>query len=176
MKTPVKKLILCALFAALCAILSQIFIPLPFTPVMINLATVAVFIAGGLLGTKAAAASMGVYLLLGLVGIPVFSGFSSGPGVLLGPTGGYIAGYITAAAVTGALSKNSVTLWRYCLAMLTGALTCYALGTVWYMYITQLSLGSALILCVLPFLPGDALKILLSAYLCTRLKPVINKI
>ena len=90
-------LVLCGLFAALTAICSYITIPLGFTPVPINLATLAVFLAGGLLGKKYGTASIAVYVMMGAVGIPVFAGFQGGVGVLAGPTGGFIAGYIAAA-------------------------------------------------------------------------------
>ena len=98
------KLVTCALFAALTAILSQIAIPIG--PVPINLATFSVFFAGALLGAKAGALSQLVYLLLGIVGLPVFSMFRGGPGVLLGPTGGYLAGYVLAAFLVGFITEQ----------------------------------------------------------------------
>lgn len=175
MKQTTRSMILSALFAALCAILSQIYFPLPFTPIIINLATIAVFMAGGLLGAKWGAVSMAVYVLLGLVGLPVFSGFSGGPGVLAGPTGGYIIGYIVAAAVTGLLSAKSTTFGRYALAMTAGMLSYDILGTLWFMISTNTSFGPSLVMCVLPFLPGDALKILLSALLCKKIAPIVRR-
>ncbi|MCL2493626.1 MAG: biotin transporter BioY, partial [Clostridiales bacterium] len=93
--------ILCAVFAALTGVLSQIQIPLPFTPVPINLALLPVFICGGALGAKRGAVSMVIYILLGAVGAPVFVGFSGGVGALAGPTGGYILGYLPAAVIMG---------------------------------------------------------------------------
>ena len=94
---------LCGLFAALMAICSFISIPLGFTPVPVNLATLGVFLAGGLLGKKYGTVSIAVYVLLGAVGVPVFAGFKGGVGVLAGPTGGYIIGYIAAAFLVGLL-------------------------------------------------------------------------
>lgn len=175
MRKSVRSLILCALFAALCALLSQLYIPLPFTPVIINLATVAVLTAGALLGWKLGAVSMAVYMLLGAVGLPVFAGFSGGLGVLAGPTGGYIAGYVAAAAATGIVAGGSCRFGHLCAAMTAGTAACYTLGTAWYMFSTHTPLGAALMLCVVPFLLGDALKILLAAYLCVRIKPVLQK-
>ena len=96
-------LVLCGIFAALMAICSFITIPLGFTPVPINLATLGVFLTGGILGKKYGSISLIVYILLGAVGVPVFAGFKGGLGVLAGPTGGYIIGYLAAAFSTGLL-------------------------------------------------------------------------
>ena len=101
-------LALCGLFAALTAVCTYISIPLGFTPVPVNLATLAVFLAGGILGMKYGTVSLMVYVLLGAVGLPVFSNFSGGPGVLMGPTGGYIAGYIAAAFIVGFHMRQSL--------------------------------------------------------------------
>ena len=92
---------LCGLFAAVTAICSWISIPLGFTPVPVNLGTLAVFLTGGLLGKKYGPISLIVYTLAGAVGLPVFSGFRGGLSVLAGPTGGYIIGYIVAALIIG---------------------------------------------------------------------------
>jgi biotin transport system substrate-specific component len=106
-KTTIQAYLLCALFAALTAICSQIMIPLPFTPVPINLAYLAVLVCGGALGPKKGAIAMTVYVLLGAIGVPVFHGLTGGLGVLAGPTGGYIIGYIPMALVMGLLAKRS---------------------------------------------------------------------
>ncbi len=171
MKTKTRTLVLCALFAALTAVFSQIALVLPITQVPFNLATLAVFLAGGLLGAGAGAVSQVVYVLLGAVGVPVFAQFSGGFQVLIGPTGGYIFGYIAGAWVIGfligKLPRRSFLF--YVLAMVAGLAACYALGTVWYMFLTKANLGAALMLCVVPFLLVDALKIILAAFLCARL-------
>ena len=85
---------LTALLAAVTAACSWISVPLPFTPVPINLATLAVFLAGGLLGAKYGSISIITYVLLGAIGVPVFNSFTGGIGIITGPTGGYIIGYI----------------------------------------------------------------------------------
>ena len=103
-RTATRSLVLCALMAALTAICSQIQIPLPMIP--INLALFAVHLSGALLGWKYGALSMVVYALLGVIGVPVFAGFGSGPAVLFGKTGGYILGYILCALIVGALSRK----------------------------------------------------------------------
>lgn len=163
-------MVLCALFAAATAVLSQLSIPLPFTPVPINLATLAIFIVGGLLGPVFGSISLTVYVILGAVGLPVFAQFSGGVGIILGPTGGYILGYIGAAFITGLIAKRlSRSFWGNVVAMTAGLAVCYAMGTAWFMISTGTGLLAALGMCVVPFLIGDALKILCGAFLVNRL-------
>ena len=175
----IKNMIYCALFAALTAVLSQIAIPVD--PIPINLATLSVLLAGSLLGAKGGAVSQIVYVLLGTAGLPVFSAFRGGPGILIGPTGGYIAGYILGAWLTGFLSERyqphkPLQKHLYCaLCMCAGLLGCYLLGTIWFLFLTKSTLLSAVSACVLPFLPGDALKILVATLLAVRLRPIIQK-
>ena len=167
--TLTRQLVLAALFAALTAVCSQIQIPLPMIP--INLALFAVHLCGALLGAKWGALSMAVYALLGVVGVPVFAGFGSGPAVLFGKTGGYIIGYILCAAIVGLLSRRlGFTFPKLCLSMVIGVAVCYVFGTAWFMVISGLNLATSLSYCVLPFLPGDAVKILLAAFLALRLR------
>lgn len=167
--TLTRQLVLAALFAALTAVCSQIQIPLPMIP--INLALFAVHLCGALLGAKWGALSMAVYALLGAVGVPVFAGFGSGPAVLFGKTGGYIIGYILCAAIVGLLSRRlGFTFPKLCLSMVIGVAVCYVFGTAWFMVISGLNLATSLSYCVLPFLPGDAVKILLAAFLALRLR------
>jgi biotin transport system substrate-specific component len=108
------------------------------------------------------------------VGVPVFSGFTAGVGILAGPTGGYIIGYAAAAFITGLLAhhKSRPPVWLLILGMIFGVLTCYALGTGWFMFVTKNKLAPALSMCVLPFLPGDAAKIVVAALLSRTLEKV----
>lgn len=164
-----QRIVLAALFAALMAVCSQIQIPLPMVP--INLALFAVHLCGALLGAKWGALSISAYVLLGLVGAPVYAGFASGPAALFGKTGGYILGYILSAFLVGLLSRRiGFTFKGLCLSMLVGVVACYAFGTVWFMAVTGLNLMTSLAYCVIPFLPGDAVKIALAALLALRLK------
>lgn len=177
-------LILCGIFAAITAICSLITIPLGFTPVPINLGTLAVFLTGGLLGKKYGAISITVYVLLGATGIPVFSGARGGIGVLAGPTGGYIIGYIAAVLIIG-LTAEALTKRRkpqgkaapaglMAISMTAGLLVCYALGTAWFMISTSSPLWTSLVSCVIPFLPGDAVKIAIAALLTSKLRPLLT--
>ena len=172
MKT--KMLILYALFAALTAICSMIAIPLPFTPVPVNLATLSVFLAGGLLGARGGAVSQSVYVLLGAIGLPVFSGFTGGFGVLSGPTGGFLVGYAAAAWVTGLIIGGAGhNFYRNIIGMIAGMSVYFTLGTLWFMYVTSTGLIAALMMCVVPFLIGDAFKIAVGSVLVQKLHKVV---
>lgn len=167
-------LILCSIFAALTAVGSQIFIPLPFSPVPINLALLFVFLSGSLLGAKGGAVAQIVYVLLGLVGLPVFAGLTGGPGIVAGPTGGYIIGYILAAIIIGLFhEKEKTPAFIKLTGYVTGLAACYLVGTAWFMYVTSTGLIAALFMCVIPFLIGDALKIAAAYLLTLKIKPFL---
>lgn len=158
----------CALFAAgLCLVGPW---ALPLGPIPITLATLGVYLAAGLLGAKKAAIAVGLYLLLGAFGAPVFSGFTGGAQQLLGFTGGFLIGYIVCAFLSGWL----LTLCRknrfIPLALLVGTLALYALGTLWYAVQTHTPIHTAVVLCVVPFLPGDAAKILVATTILIPLR------
>ncbi len=170
--------ILCALFAALTAVCTFINIPLPFTPIPINLATLAVFLAGGLLGPKYGPLSQIVYILVGAIGLPVFSNYQGGLGVLAGPTGGYLVGYVAAAFLVGQIlsrflkldDNKRTNIIKIVLACIAGMITYFTLGTIWFMFLTNTGLVAALISCVIPFLIGDALKIIAATFLILKLR------
>lgn len=175
-KDSIRHITLTAMFAALTIVMSQIAIPLPFTDVPLSLATLAVFLSGAILGPVRGTIAQAVYVIMGLVGLPVFANFSGGFARVLGPTGGYIWGYIVAAFLIGLIvSKAERRFWVYPVAMVAGLAGCYALGTAWYMIYAQIDLWAALVFCVVPFLAGDAIKILLAAVLAYRLRPVLNR-
>lgn len=165
-----RHLVLCALFSAMTAVCSQIAVPMPWG-VPINLALFAVCLAGSLLGPLWGTASMGVYVALAAVGVPVLAGFQGGPAAIFGKTGGYVIGYMAAALVTGLLARRfGRRFWPLCAAMAIGCAACYALGTLWFVVLTQSPLPVALGLCVLPYLPADAVKIALAALLTLQLR------
>ncbi len=174
MNRNLRTLCFCSIFAALIAVCAQIVIPLPAVP--ISLALLPILLAGSLLGPWYGTLSVLIYILLGLIGVPVFAGFGSGVGVLFCRTGGYIIGYLFASFAAGVLSKVfGRGFWRLCLAMACGVLLCYLFGTVWYMRLTASSLATSLTLCVLPFIPGDCVKVALASYLTQKLLPVFKR-
>ena len=168
-----RDLVYVAVFAAIMAVCAWIAIP---TTVPFTLQTMGVFLAVGLLGGRRGSLAVLVYLLLGVVGAPVFSGFTGGIGALVGTTGGYILGFLLCAltmwAVEAALGKG---LWALGLGMVLGLIVCYAFGTAWYIVLyTQangpVSLWTVLGWCVFPFLIPDALKMALALALSARLR------
>ena len=173
-KLSVADMSVCGLFAALSAVLSQIVIPIG--PVPVNLALLSVFLAGGLLGAKYGVVSQLVFVVLGAAGAPVFAGFTGGPGVIVGKTGGFIAGYIACVFLIGlAAERFGRSALVLVPAMTAGALVTYTLGTLWFMVVTHTPLAAALGYCVLPFLPGDAGKIALSAALVPMLYRMLQR-
>lgn len=162
-----------AVFAALMAICSWISIPtaIPFT-----LQTMGIFLAVGLLGGKRGTLAVLIYVLLGAVGAPVFSGFSGGAGVLFGQTGGYIMGFLFTALLMWALERFvGQSLPRLALSMALGLLVCYAFGTAWFMLLYTRStgpvtLGAALGWCVVPYILPDLVKIAVALTLTARLR------
>ncbi|MBR6382119.1 MAG: biotin transporter BioY [Lachnospiraceae bacterium] len=176
-----RDIILVGVFAALIAVCSWISIP---GPVPFTLQTFAVFLAVALLGGKRGILCVLVYLLLGLIGVPVFAGFGAGPGKLLGLTGGYLLGFLPCAGVmwamegvvNGKAAKNRIVrALLLALSMLAGLLVCYAFGTAWFVQVYAKTKGAitvagALSMCVFPFLPFDLLKIALAVVLTDRLR------
>ena len=168
-----QKLTLCALCCALLCVCSQLQIPLP--PVPLSLSLLAVHLAGALLGSRAGSASVAAYVLLGAAGVPVFAGFAGGVSVLLGPTGGFLAGYMLCAWLVGRLTERlGLSRRSLLLSMAAGTLACYALGTAWFMLVTNTNLVGSLTVCVLPFIPGDLIKTFLSALLVRRLQKPLH--
>ena len=166
-----------ALFAVMIAVCSWISIPatVPFT-----LQTFGVFLAVGVLGGKRGTLAVLVYLLLGIVGLPVFAGFSGGIGCLLGTTGGYIVGFLFSALVMWAMERFlGKKPWVLALSMVLGLILCYAFGTVWFMQVYAKTTGAigiwtALGWCVFPYIVPDLVKIVLAMVLCKRLAAAIR--
>lgn len=171
--SPIRNTTRCALFAALLCICSWISIPLP--NITLTLQTFSVFLALDLLGGKWGTAACLTWLVLGAAGLPVFSGFRGGLGILLGATGGYLWGFLIACLVywvVTALFGNKTRIF----AMVLGQLCCYACGTLWYSfgYLSgTFSILPTLAQCVFPYLIPDALKLFLVHRLSRRLHRVI---
>ncbi len=166
-----------AVFAVVMAICAWISIPaaVPFT-----LQTFGVFLAVGVLGGKRGTLAVLTYLLLGIVGVPVFSGFSGGIGYIIGSTGGYIIGFLFSALTMWALEALlGKKRWVLALSMVLGLLVCYAFGTVWFMLVYakntgEIGLWTALVKCVFPYMIPDAVKIFLALMICKKLATAIR--
>lgn len=172
----VNDIVLIAICAALTAVGASLAIPLP-GGVPFTLQVLFVLLTGGLLGPWKGALSQVVYLLIGAIGVPVFAGFTAGPGVLLGPTGGFLAGFVVAAAVTGLLAGDPgrrgpsarTGYWRILLAMLAGLAAIYAAGALRLAAFLPGGAAEAVRRGILPFLVPDVLKAVLAAALVHRL-------
>lgn len=162
-----------AMFAAILAVCSWISIPatVPFT-----LQVFGVFLAVGVLGGKRGTLVIVAYILMGMVGIPVFAGFSGGIGILFGSTGGYIIGYLFSALLMWLMEHLlGKKKWVLILSMVLGLLVCYLFGTIWFMVVYARNTGAigiwtALVWCVIPYLIPDGIKIGLAFVLSIRLR------
>lgn len=179
-KLQVRDLAYIGVFAALMAVCAWISIPVPPPMIPFTLQTMGVFLAVGLLGGKRGTMAILVYILLGAVGVPVFSGFRGGVGVLLGVTGGYIVGFLFTGLTMWAAEKLLGTkLWALAASTVLGAVVLYVFGTVWYMVLyaqrgEPAALGVVLANCVFPFMVPEAVKIAAALLLTSRLKPHIK--
>lgn len=170
-KITVSEMALIAVMAAVTCIMGPLSIPIPFSLVPISLTNLAVYLAIYVLGCRRGTLSYLVYLLLGLVGMPVFSGFTGGIGKLFGPTGGYLLGFIFMALICGwAIDHFSCKLVPSFAGMLLGTVVCYAFGTAWLAYQAGLTFVAALAAGVLPFIPGDLAKMVIAAVLGPQIR------
>ena len=170
-----------ALMSAVLCIVSPVSVPVPMSPVPFSLSLFAVFLTAVILGAKHSAACVLLYLLLGMAGLPVFSGFSGGIGVLLGPTGGYLMGYLPCVLITGRIAntkKRNKKSLQTVGAMMFGTLACYFFGTVWFLIVMDgsYSIVQALLVCVAPYLIFDMIKIVAAAAVALPIKKMLRRI
>jgi biotin transport system substrate-specific component len=167
-----KNMIYAALMAALTA--AGAYIAIPVGPVPIVLQNLFVMLAGLLLGGRWGLISVGVYLLAGAVGLPVFAGGTGGIGKFVGPTGGYLLGFAAAAYLIGIISERGHgRILVDILAMAAGTMVVYAFGVTWLKVVTGMSAGKAVAVGMLPFLIGDILKIAVAIPIAKALRPMI---
>ncbi len=179
----VREIVMCGVFAAITAVLSQLSVPIG--PVPISCSLIAVYLSGLLLPVRPALLSQAVYLLLGIIGVPVFAGFQSGVARLAGPTGGYLVVYPILAVLISAMmvvydkklaGKNLAVRAAYLVGtLLLALLVCYAAGTAWFTVFSGSSFEKALTLTVVPFIAGDIAKIVLCAVLTLTARPRLKK-
>ncbi|MBQ6930843.1 MAG: biotin transporter BioY [Clostridia bacterium] len=166
-------LTLTALFSVIICICSWLSIPsaVPFT-----LQTFAVFLTLLVLGGKRGTTAIALYILLGAVGLPVFHSFTGGPGILLGPGGGYITGFLLLSLTYWLITKKAgENIRTKVFALLTGILLCYLTGCIQFALVSKVSVKSAVLTCVVPFILPDAVKLILSLLLSNKLAK-INKV
>ena len=170
-----KTLALIGVMTAFICIMGPLSIQIPISPVPISLGTLAIYFAVNVLGMKKGIVSCLVYLLIGFVGLPVFSGFSSGPAKLLGPTGGYLIGYIFLALICGFVIDRTSNVFICFFGILLGTAVLYLFGTVWLSYQGNMPFMKALAAGVLPFIAGDLVKIVIAIVAGDQVKKQLKR-
>lgn len=164
-----------ALMTAITCILGPMALPIPISPVPISLTNLVLYFMVYILGTKLSLISYVVYILLGAVGLPVFSGFAGGLGKLAGPTGGYLLGFVFLVIIAGwAVDKYPGKLYIHAAGMALGTAACYMFGTAWLAGQMGISFAAALGVGVIPYLPGDTVKIILALAFGPRIKRSVS--
>lgn len=165
----VQKMAIIALMTAVLCILAPISIPVFISPVPVSLGVLAVYLTAYVLSPLDATISVIIFILLGTFGLPVFSGYSGGLSKLVGPTGGYIIGFLFTVYISSLFIHMKKGIIFDVIGMITGLAICYILGTIWFSYQQGKGFIASLLLCVVPFLIGDAIKIIVAVILGTQI-------
>jgi len=169
-KTNVYRMAIIGVMAAVICILGPLSIPIGVVPVTFT--NLAIYFSLYALGMKRGTMSYIIYMLIGFIGLPVFSGFGGGPSKIIGPTGGYLIGFIFMALISGFFIDKYFDKWYMCFTgMVLGMSVCYVFGSMWLSYQASISAAQAFAMGVIPFIPGDLIKILIASFL----GPVIRK-
>lgn len=153
------------LISAVFCIVCPIAFVVPISPVPVSFSLVVLYLSVYMVGMRKALMGCGLYLLIGAIGIPVYAGGMAGVGRLVGPTGGYLLGYLCAIFVFGKLVEGKTTKWKQMGAMVLGLLCLYAIGTIWLMLQAGLSIREAIIAGVVPYVIADGVKIMFTVFL-----------
>lgn len=165
---------MCAIMAALMCVLGPMSIPIG--PVPVSFTNLVIYLTVYLLGTKSGCVSYLVYMLLGVVGLPVFSGFSGGISKLAGPTGGYLVGFILMALISGfVLEQFRRQVIPTFIGMVAGTFFAYLFGTIWFVIQSQSTVDYALRVCVQPFIPFDLIKMVIAIFLGQAIRTALKK-
>jgi biotin transport system substrate-specific component len=177
-----RRMVFASLMTALMIVGAYIAIPIPISPVPIVLQNLFILLAGLILGPWWGLASVAVYILLGVVGLPVFAGGTGGLAHLIGPTGGYLIGYMPAVVVVGLIGSPRVigpprvtSIVLDFLALIVGSIVVYLCGVSWLIYGIGMPLSRALVVGVIPFLVGDALKIAIATGVARFARPMVRR-
>ena len=165
----VKNIAVISVMTAVTCILGPLSLPIGVVP--ISLTNLAIYLSLYVLGRNRGTISYIMYLLIGFIGVPVFSNFSAGAGKLLGPTGGYLIGFIFMAVISGYFIDKWTSKVVICMAgMILGTIVCYGFGTAWLAYQANMDLKSALWAGVIPFIPGDLAKMAVAAVIGPKVR------
>lgn len=175
-KSNIYNMTLIGLMAAILCIVGPLMIPIGISPVPISITNLAIFLTVFVLGWKRGTLSYLVYLLLGAVGLPVFSGFQGGLEKLTGYTGGYLIGFILMAIIAGIFIEKFNGKWyMYVVGMVLGSIVTYLIGTLWLAYLMNATFGKALLMGVVPYLLGDGIKIAIAVIVGAALKKRLTR-
>ncbi len=172
-KLTVRDICMIGMFTALIVVFSWITIPMPLG-VPITFQTFIIPLTGIILGPKKGTTSVLIYILLGVIGLPVFAGFKGGLGVLFGQTGGFIWGFLFMAFFAG-LGANKDCIWALIIGLLIGIIIDYALGMVQFMFVSGSDLKTSFFATVVPFIPLQIVKTILAAFLGVKCKKILTK-
>lgn len=173
-KVNVKDVTVIALVTAVICIIAPFSIPIAISPIPITLALFALFLAGIILGKWKGVVCTVIYLLLGMVGLPVFNGFSGGVQKLVGPTGGYLIGYLFLVFFTGLfVEKFPNKIPMYFVGGIIGIIVCYAFGTVWFVLQYKVGFLEALTMCVFPYIPMDLVKLVAAVIIGSQVRKIL---
>lgn len=162
------------IITALTCVLAPLSVPIG--PVPISLSNFTLFLSVYVLGTKRSVIGCSVYLLLGLFGLPVFTGYGSGIGKVLGPTGGYMIGFFPLIIISGFFVKKYTDKWYISLiGMFIGSLICNTIGTIWLAFQANMSFAAAFLAGVIPFIPGDLIKMGIAIYIGGQLRNQLQR-
>lgn len=175
MKLNTKDLIICAMFASITAILAQIAIPIPFSTVPLTMQVFAVTISGVILGAKKGFISQVIYILLGAIGMPVFAQMSGGAGIIFGYTGGFIIAFPLMALLIGFISEKYNSISIIMIAMIGALIINYTIGTLWYSFVAGVGFMEGFMVCVVPFILVDLVKVGLAATVGLTIKKRIKR-
>lgn len=172
----VRRIAAVGVMAAVICILGPLSIPIPISPVPISFTMVGIYFAVYALGMKNGTAAYLIYMLLGLVGLPVFSGYTAGPGKLFGPTGGYIIAFIFTALIAGFfIDRYSENVLLHILGMALGMAVLYFFGSLWLAWQGKMTMWQALMAGTVPYIPADIVKIILAALIGLQLRRQLKR-
>jgi len=168
-KSKISQMASIGVMTAVICILGPLSIPIGVVP--ISFTNLAIYITLYTLGMKKGTMSFFIYLMVGFMGIPVFSNYRGGPSILLGPTGGYLIGFIFMALIAGYFIDRFFNNFFLCIiGMILGTAVCYIFGTGWLAYQANITASEALAVGVIPFIPGDLAKIIISAFIGPKIQ------